>query len=489
LSNFKRNIFYVYLTNALNGILGIILVPICVKMMGTSGYGLFSIYAVLLSYFTLADLGISKNLFRQLSAEREESTQCYNLQVAAGMFLIVTAVLLVTMPLMIVCIPLYVFPVSAENLSALRMIVFLTLIEYVFTIPLLMLQNYCIANENFDRYSKFTFISGIYRYVLLFMAVWLLGSPVSIVGIMAARRIIDLFVALKIMGALPRNAWRPVFDLAVFKTIICRSSALTFAQLFQSTYMAIGSFLVNKYFGLHGLGIYRAIFDLVNKIWFVSNGIALVLFLKFSQILSAPNSRKHLVPLSFALLCLSWSGYSFLSVTGTLFAPEFLAVIGLHKSEMVTMFILLLLGVSINSHANLSSEFLQAAGRYRLVAILNLFALIAVYLSFNVLINQTGIFAIAWAWIISQTIYSTFTDFMSLQELNATAKNHLFFLLVKLLILSIPLTAIGIRMLSLPGMNMYLLFGLIIAMFAAVSIRFKGEFISYRALLKLEITT
>jgi len=488
LSDFKRNIFYVYLTNALNGILGIILVPLCVKMMGTSGYGLFSIYAVLLSYFSLADLGISKNLFRQLSAEREESTQRYNLQIALGMYLIVTAVLLLTMPLMIVGIPLYVFPVSAENLAPLRLIVFLTLIEYVISIPLIMLQNYCIANEKFDCYSKFTFISGVYRYLLLFTAVWTLGSPVAIVAIMAARRIIDLFAALKIMGALPRNSWRPVFDLAVFKSIISRSSALTFAQLFQSTYIAMGSFLVNKYFGLHGLGIYRAVFDLVNKIWFVSNGIALVLFPKFALMLSVPDSRKRLISLSFVMLCLSWSGYSLLSVTGTLFAPLFLAIIGLYKSEMSAMFILLLLGVSINSHANLSYEFLQAAGRYRLVAVLNMIALILLYLSFNLLLSHTGIYAIAWAWIISQTLYSTFTDCMSLKEMNATSKKHLILLLVKLLILSIPLSAIFIRILSLPNFYIYILLIVIIALFAAIAIRFNNEIISYRSLRKLELT-
>jgi len=485
LSNFKRNIFYVYSTNALNGILGIILVPLCVKMMGTSGYGLFSIYAVLISYFTLADLGISKNLLRQLSAEREQSTQCYNLQIASGMYLIVIAVLLLTLPLMLVGIPLYIFPVSAENLSTLRLIVFLTLIEYVFALPLLLLQNYCIANERFDRFSKFTFISGIYRYLLLFTAVWSLGTPVAIVGIMAARRIIDLFAALKIMGALPRNAWRPVFDLAVYKSIINRSSALTFAQLFQFTFIAMGSFLVNKFFGLHGLGIYRAVFDLVNKIWFVSNGIALVLFPKFSQMLSGPDSRNRLISLSFVMLALSWSGYSLLSVVGSLFASDFLAVIGLYKSEMSAMFILLLLGVSINSHANLGYEFLQAAGRYRLVAVLNMIALIAMYLSFGALLNYTGIYAIAWAWIISQTIYSTFTDFMSFRELNATTNIHLKFLLVKVLILSIPLAVIFIRMLSLPNLYIYLLLSLIIAIFSVIFIKFKKEIIYYRSLQPL----
>ena len=463
--------------------------PLCVKMMGTSGYGLFSIYAVLLSYFTLADLGISKNLFRQLSAEREDSTQCYNLQIASGMYLIVSAVLFFALPFLIVVIPLYVFPVSAESLVQLRLIVFLTLIEYVISIPLIMLQNYCIANERFDNYSKFTFISGVYRYLLLFAAVWLLGSPIAIVGIMAARRIIDFFVALKIMGALPRNAWRPVFDLAVFKSIISRSSALTFAQLFQSTYIAIGSFLVNKYFGLHGLGVYRAVFDLVNKIWFVSNGIALVLFPKFSQMLSGSDSRKRLLSLSIVMLCLSWSAYSLLSVAGTLFATEFLAMIGLYTSEMPAMFILLLLGVSINSHANLSYEFLQAAGRYRLVAVLNMVALIGAYLSFNALLNYAGIYAIAWAWIISQTIYSTFTDLMSLQEMNATSNNHLNFLLLKVSILSIPLSAIFIRILSLPNLYIYLAFSLIIAVFAAISIKFNNEIISYRSLRKLELNT
>lgn len=454
--------------------------------MGTSGYGLFSIYIVLLSYFSLADLGISKNLFRQLSAERAQATQCYNLQIALGMYLIITAFLLISVPLLIVVIPLYVFPVPLESFVALRLIVLLTLIEYILSIPLIMLQNYCISNEKFDDYSKFTFISGLYRYLLLFAAVWLLGSPVAIVGVMTARRIIDLFVALKIMGSLPPKAWRPVFDFSIFKSIICRSSSLTFAQLFQSTYIAMGSFLINKYFGLHVLGIYRAVFDLVNKIWFVSNGIALVLFPKFSKMLAETDNRKHYSSLSFVILALSWSGYSLLSVSGSLFASDFLTIIGLYKTEMPAMFILLLLGVNICSHGNLSYEFLQAAGRYRLVAILNMLVLPVMYLSFTSLLNYTGMYAVAWAWIISQTIYSTLADYMSLRELNATINIQLNLLLAKLLILSIPLSAIFIKILSLPNFYIYMLLTSIVAVFTVILFKFKNEFIAYRSLLSTD---
>ena len=479
LQNFKRNIIYVYSTNILNGVLGIILVPLCVKMMGTSGYGIFSIYSVLISYLALADMGISKNLLRLLSSDRDQSVQCYNIRIALGMYLVVVVVLLLMVPVLLLVVPAYIFPVSLENLTPLRYIVTLTVIEYVVTVPLLIVQNHCIANERFDRYSKFTFISGIYRYVLLFTGIWLTGSPVAIVAIMAARRFIDLFAAKRIMGTLPVGSWKPVFNFVVFRSIVSHSSSLTCAQLFQSTFIAMGSFLVNINFGLHGLGIYRAVFDLVNKIWFVSNGLALILFPKFSQMLSG-TERKRMAPAIFIILCLSWAGYNLVSITGTLFAGEFMSLIGLRQSEMKVMFMLLLLGVCINSHASLSYEFLQAAGRYRLVAVINLLVVMLMYLSFSGAIHTTGIYAIAWAWIISQTIYCLLVDTMSLREMNMSNSDVIKLFLVKMAMLVMPLMAITAKMIYLPDIYGYLLLCLMVVVFAVTAIKSRNIVRLYR---------
>lgn len=411
--------------------------------MGISGYGLLSIYSVISPYCALVDLGISKNLLRTLSANRDVNEQTTNIRIAYGVYIIMCAILILLTPLIIYVIENYIFKLSIDNTSALRLIIALAIVEYVLTIPILLMQNYCLANENFDSYSKFNLFSGIYRYALILSVLYFFPSPVAVVSIMAFRRIIDFFTAKKIMGKLPAKAWQPIFDLKMTKSIIGHSSALTLAQLFQLSFIALGSFLMNKHFGLSGLGIYRAVFDLATKIWFFSNGLSLVLFPKFALLLSSKESRLRLASIVMITLYLSWSGYGLLCVVSASASFTIMNILGLTQPEMPTMFAVLLLGVCINAHTCLSNELLQAAGRYRIVALLNFIALICMLISFNFSMNLSGLYAISWAWVISQSIYSILLDGVALYELHLRITSQFKLIVIKLLILTLPLLSIS----------------------------------------------
>ena len=64
MSNFKTNILSVYSVNVINGVLGIVFIPLSLKLLGAEGYGLYSMYVTLASLIGLADIGISNNFQR-----------------------------------------------------------------------------------------------------------------------------------------------------------------------------------------------------------------------------------------------------------------------------------------------------------------------------------------------------------------------------------------------------------------------------------------
>jgi O-antigen/teichoic acid export membrane protein len=129
--DFKRNIFFVYTVNAANGILGVIIIPLSVSYLGISGYGLLSIYWVLVSYMSLADIGIGKNLLRLLASERQSIARITHLQAAFGLYLIFSVLLLLSLPALLFFIPKYIFPVSQENILSLRLIISFAVIDYI----------------------------------------------------------------------------------------------------------------------------------------------------------------------------------------------------------------------------------------------------------------------------------------------------------------------------------------------------------------------
>ena len=311
---------------------------------------------------------------------------------------------------MLFIIPRYFFPVSQDRIPALRWIVFFSIIEYILAVPTVIVQNLCIANEHFESYSKFTFLSGLYRYGLMFAGVILWGIPEVVVGLVVSRRLIDFFVAPRIMGTLPAYAWRPRFILSEIKSTVGHSSALSTAQLFQSTVIAIGSFLANRHFGLTGLGLYRATFDLASKVWFISNGIGLVIFPRFASLLSTSAKRVYLFSRVPNILDLSWVSFNVLFAIGVFIAPTALNFMQLTQFQMLNLLSLILLGVCLNAHANLSYELLQAAGRYKLVAVLSGIALLLMVGTFYALYGKVGIIAIGWSWVIGQVLSSMIFD-------------------------------------------------------------------------------
>jgi O-antigen/teichoic acid export membrane protein len=410
LPNLKINLIWVYVVNLVNGILGIVFVALGVKILGTDNYGLFSIYSVLAAYVGLADLGISKNLIRLLASRPSESERKKHLQSALGIYISLGTVLLLIIPVLILVIPHYFFPVSQDKISSLRWIVFFSIIEYIFAIPTVMVQNFCVANEHIDRYAKFNFISSLYRYGLMFAGVIIWRNPAVVVALVVSRRLIDLFVAPKIMGILPVYAWRPLFVLSEIKSMLGHSSALSMAQLFQSTVIAIGSFLTNRYFGLSGLGLYRAAFDLASKVWFISNGIGLVVFPRFANLLSTTAKRVFLFHRIPNVLNLSWVSYNVFFVVGVFIAPSVLDLMKLQHLQILTLLNLILLGVCQNAHANLSYELFQADGKYKVVALLSAITLLIMVGIFYAIYRTVGINAIGWSWAIGQSLSAIIFD-------------------------------------------------------------------------------
>lgn len=421
---FVKNVGFVYSVNIINGILGVIAVPLAVHFLGAPGYGIYSIYTIMAAYVALIDLGVTKNLTRTLAGVNESKQYKLHLQTTLGLYIMISVTLLCLLPLLVYIVPTYIFPVSSENIDTVRWIVVLSAIEFIISVPAIMMQSLCVAKECFDRYSAFSFLSGLYRYGLMYLGILIFHEPVVVVALVVGRRFVDIYTARKIMGGLPGGSWAPIFNLRSLKSVIGNSIALSFAQLSQITVISIGSVLVNGIYGLEVLGLYRSSFDIATKVWFFSNGIGLVVFPRFVQTLKDQITR-HLLFNQFSLILkASWAGYALLYGLGIILSPYILNLIGLHSPLVQSLFIVLLLGVCINAHANLSYEFLQATGRYWAVAWLGLVALIIMVISFYGLNENVGIMAIGWAWVGSQLIFAIFADSLTLYEIRTSKRKQ-----------------------------------------------------------------
>jgi O-antigen/teichoic acid export membrane protein len=355
----------------------------------------------------------------------------------------------VLLPALLVIIPVYLFPVAPENITDLRWIIFFAIFEYFIAIPVVMRQSLCFANERFDRYAAFNFMSGITRYILMFVGILVFSSPVIVVGLVVSRRFVDFFTAKWLMGKLPEGAWHPKLAYHEFRSIVSHSVGMSIGQALQSTVIAIGSLLVNKFYGLESLGKYRAAFDLSSKIWFISNGIGLVIFPKFVKNISERDKNKQFFLKIYQLMNVSWAGFNLISIVGTFAALFLFKVTETQYQEIVELFVLLFFGCCLNAHANLSYELLQASAKYKIVLSISTLSLMTMVACFYGMQRFFGISAIGLAWIISQGSYSTISDAVGLEILNFPRKKIIEMLVLKIttLVPSVMMIAIYLGML------------------------------------------
>lgn len=424
---FLKNVSAVWVMNLVNGVLGIVFVPVAVHRLGATGYGLFSIYTVLASYVALTDLGIGTNLQRILAGRGkgegggDDAWRREQLQTAWGFYLALCAALLLLLVALVFVVPDYLFPVGAESRTAVQWITVFAVLDFVLGVPALLMQNTAAAAERFDRYSRFGLVSGVIRYTLMFGGVLLTRRPEVLVAVITARRLVDVPLALWITGGLPAGAWLPRFAKEPFLQFLKGTSLLSLAQLLQVSIIALPAMLVNWFFGIRPLGVYRATFDLASRIWFFSNTIGLVLFPKFVRMLAGERERlQQMLP---RLLSLSWVAYAALGIAGALAGPTVMRLFGLRGPEFAALFVVLIAALSWNAHATTAYAFTLAAGRSARAVALGVLALTLLLVTFFVTRGAgAGLLAIAWAWAVSQLVYAFVSDVSALRVLGVPVR-------------------------------------------------------------------
>jgi O-antigen/teichoic acid export membrane protein len=431
ISKLPRNLLAVYAANGLNGLVSVLAIPVAVKFLGLSGYGLLSFYVLMSSYIALADFGIGKNLLRLLAASTRDASDQRHLRVAAGLYLLLCCGWAALAPLLVLLVPRWVFPVPPEYVVGLRWMVLLSLAEFVLGIPASLMQTSCAAKQRFGSYSVYSLLSGLLRNAAMIGGTLAFHSAVGVAAVLALRKLVELFLASRVLGRLPAAAWRPVFEWRSFRTMLSQSVTLSTAQVLMSTLMGSGSLLVNAAFGLQAAGIYRAAFDLAGKIAFLSNGVTLVVFPKAAQYFGSRPIEGSGV-LFGALLRASSLLYAFFGAAMVLAGPVVLQAMGLNSPFTVKLFLLLAVALSLNAHALIGNELIQAAGRYGRSIWFSGSALVTLIVLFTALRGGQGVVAIGWAWIGAALMSAIIADGLLLQLCGAESAEQATTALTKL---------------------------------------------------------
>jgi len=402
-------------------VVAVVCLPILKRGLGTERLGIISLAWVVIGYFSLFDLGLSRALTK-LVAERigqRRQTEIPSL-IWTSLFLM-TCVGLVGSFLTLFLAPLLVerllkVPASLSH-EALGSFYWLGAAVPVVVITA-GLRGVLEAVQHFRLATAIRVPMGIFSYLGPVVLLPFTHSLIPIIAVLVLGRILacaaHLWACFHVMPTL-RGGFG--FHVPSVKPLFLFGGWMTVSNVLGPMMVTFDRFLIGSVISIAAVAYYSIPYEVVTKLWLISSALVSVLFPVFSATSVADRAR-------LASLYESGVKYIFvfllpLTLVLVIFAPEGLALwLGgdfAHNSAPVAR--LLAVAVLVNSMAHVPFAHLQSVGRPDMTAKFHLMELPIYVVMLFFLAKSWGITGVAVAWLLRVIIDSFLLFFFSFRLL------------------------------------------------------------------------
>jgi O-antigen/teichoic acid export membrane protein len=385
-------------------LVGIVVVPMTVKGLGTERFGALSIMWMLIGYFSIFDLGLGRTLTKlaadRLAAGREDEVAPL---ASTTLILVLASSSLMSLVLAMSAgwISQHVLVVSPE----LRGEVAAALACVAISLPFVLTAT--VLTGLLEAYQKFP-LTNLVRvpFGILMLAAPLLVLQFSkhlgvITAVLAGLRVLNAgvlsTVALRTLPLLRGNVF--VFRRELLPSLLAFGGWLTVSNVVGPVMVYFDRFVIAAVIGSAEVAYYTVPYDLLNRVLILPTAVQGVLFPAFAT-LKIQNS-----PRLFSVFERS-SETTMLLMTVPLVATMLLAYQGLElwvgasfAQHSAAAAKILVVGVVANAMARTPFVFVQGVGYAKWTAILHLFELPLYAAALWLLLKSgAGIEGVAWAW-------------------------------------------------------------------------------------------
>lgn len=408
---FLHKLFFVYSSGIINGVLGILLIKYLVQKVGFAGYGVYSVYLISQSYLLLFDSSVTRSLVRSIIDDGENRSIFRS---HASAFWIIGIALIIG----ILGIGAWQFslPEDARGLTVIFVII-VSVIEFLGNILISLRQSYVVAREDFRSISIFTILSGLIRYSLLFLSIYLGATIEQAVLLMLVKKIIEIAIAYMIYDA-PFNPITINLDIKGGRTVLIQSIPISLAQISQTGIISLPAIAIGRSMGIEGLGVFRSIFDLASRIWFISNGLGLIVFPLFAKLKSRVDERllvKLAIANGLSLLC-----YVILLSMIVISVDLILGYLDLTENYILAV-VIIFMGMFLNAHSNIMYELMQSFGKPLYVFYASIISVVPYLFAFS----DDATLRASFYWVGSQIIFLLVIDIFYVKLLGSSRANIL----------------------------------------------------------------
>jgi hypothetical protein len=394
-----RTLGGIYCINAISFLSNLAAVFVFINFSGANGYGTYGIYLVFLSAYYLWEICIVKSAL--IIQQEKETDSIYDSDFRAVAFLRGSFIPFVIGSLVLVALGNTIYPVDAQTWVGGSAVAFIVACEHFFGYPANRLVYHLTIQNRFQAIYILRLGSTFLRHACAWGVLILTGS---VQWAMAAILIKGIALGAFSLWWIKRKISRiQSTGICISKSQLVMLGGFFGAAIALLALQEIPSFYINRFYGRVNLGIYRSFYDIVNAVWFLATIYPTILFahlLKnnaspqiatrnlFFSVWSKRISLFHLVFFFIVCFCISFD--RLLSIN---FIPKMPYLIGLTG------------GVAILGYSRFLIEVAQSHKLSSQVLVSTLVAFSVVIIVFYFSAVDFGINAVAWAWLIGQTVF------------------------------------------------------------------------------------
>jgi O-antigen/teichoic acid export membrane protein len=407
-----RNTIYSLIGQGAPLLVAVFAIPLLIKGLGTDRFGILTLAWIVISYFSLFDLGLGRAL-TQLVAEklgkgRDEELPALIwtasfLMLSLG--LVGTLFFLLLSPWLVYNVLKIPLALQRETLNAF----YLLSISIPIVTSTAGIVGILSALQRFDLINAVRIPLGLFMFLGPLFVLPFSQSLVPVTAILVVSRLlfwaIYLWFCFHAMPSLHRNIQ---FQRTLLVPLLRFGSWMTVTNIVGPLMVYIDRFLIGGLISIAAVTYYTTPFEVVSKLSVIPGALVSVLFPAFStSFVQDPTRAKRLFNQGIKYIFLVLFPITLFIVT---FASEGLNLwLGKEFAQNSTLVLQwLAIGVLINSLAQVPFAFIQGIGRPDITAKLHFIELPLYALMLWKLTNAFGIAGAAYAWVIRVTLDTLF---------------------------------------------------------------------------------
>lgn len=397
-----HNILWNFTGNALPLLAGVVAFPLLLNGLGIERFGLLSLAWVLVGYFGLFDLGLSRAVTHVVAERTNASDTKAASRVAATaltlMWLLGAVAAAVVWALTAwLALGLLEMPaeIRQEAVASFRVLA----ISIPFVIHTAGLRGLLEAQNAFRAASVIRIVLGVGTFLGPLIVVSLGGGLVEVMAILVAVRITGWLAHKQTVARCMQVSYEDyVFDRKWLRPLLTYGGWITVTNIVGPLMVYLDRFVIGATLSVAAISYYIVPYEVVTRAWVISAAIAGVLFPLFSASWNSDKEKGasymqkgalYVMVILFPVLALA-----------AYFAPEILGLWLGEKfaQEGTATFRWLAAGTLLAAVAQIFFALVQGAGRSDWTGKLHLAEAIPYWLLLLLLLNQYGVVGAAMAW-------------------------------------------------------------------------------------------